>query len=183
MVKVHYTVKRENVKCGMLWEHTMKFETVKDAMRFVNSDKSGGKKGFILVGRPTLEHVQVHTLVRMLVTRQVIMLVTTKYDVGHTFCVPRVRKQVKQQELNWEGETWYKDIETYVPSVAFKKIVHIDIKVGRQVGIIYGVKDMTDQVDFISHYWPEANINNYTEEEAMSIAEEYAEQGKEYIGN
>jgi hypothetical protein len=111
------------------------------------------------------------------------MIINTKYDVGHTFYVPRVRKQVKQQELNWEGETWYKDIETYVPSVAIKKVVYIEVKAGRQVGITYGVKDITDELGMLSQYYPEANINNYTEEEAMSIAEEYAEQGKEYIGN
>ena len=56
MVKVHYTVKREGTK-SMLWDHTIKFDTVKDAMRFINSIKSGGKKGFVLVGKATLEHM------------------------------------------------------------------------------------------------------------------------------
>jgi hypothetical protein len=111
------------------------------------------------------------------------MLLKTKYDGGHTFWVPRVHQVIKKQELKFEGEVWYKDIEVYVPSAAIKKVVCIEIKVGRSVGIIYGVKNMTDEVDFISHYYPEANINNYTEEEAMAIAEEYAEQGKEYNGN
>jgi len=111
------------------------------------------------------------------------MIISTKYDVGHTFYVPRVRKQTTQQELHFEGETWYKDIEIYVPSVAVKKVVYIEIKAGRHIGIVYGVKNITDEVDLISHYYPEANINNYTEEEAMSVAEEYAEENKEYFGN
>jgi hypothetical protein len=56
VVKVHYTVKREDDKNNMLWDHKINFDTVKDAMRFINSVKSGGKKGFVLVGKPTLEH-------------------------------------------------------------------------------------------------------------------------------
>jgi hypothetical protein len=55
MVKVHYTVKREGEKRNMLWDHTINFESLKDAMRFVQSLKCGGKKGFVLVGKPTLE--------------------------------------------------------------------------------------------------------------------------------
>ena len=111
------------------------------------------------------------------------MNIVTKYDVGHTFWVPRVYKQFKQEELVWEGETWYKDIETYVPRVKLKKIVFIEIKVGRQTGIVYGVKNVNEDGNTLSSYYPEANITNYTEEEAMAIAEEYAEQNQEYFGN
>ena len=111
------------------------------------------------------------------------MNIITKYDVGHTFWVPRVYKQFKQEELVWEGETWYKDIETYVPLVKLKKIVFIEIKVGRQTGIVYGVKNVNEDGNTLSSYYPEANITNYTEEEAMAIAEEYAEQNQEYFGN
>jgi tetrahydromethanopterin S-methyltransferase subunit G len=111
------------------------------------------------------------------------MLVTTKYDIGHTFYVPRVRKQITQQELVWEGETWYKDVEEYIPYVKLKKIVFIEIKVGRQVGIVYGVKTYDDGDNVMSQYYPEGNITDYTEEEAMAIAEEYAEQNEEYFGN
>jgi hypothetical protein len=111
------------------------------------------------------------------------MIINTKYDVGHTFYVPRVRKQTTQQELHFEGETWYKDVETYVPYVKLKKIVFAEIKVGRNIGITYGVKTYEEGEDTLSQYYPEANITNYTEEEAMAIAEEYAEQNKEYFGN
>jgi tetrahydromethanopterin S-methyltransferase subunit G len=111
------------------------------------------------------------------------MKINTKYDIGHTFWVPRVRKEIQQEELVWEGETWYKDVETYVPYVKLKKIVYAEIKVGRNVGIIYGVKTYDEGEDTLSQFYPETNITNYTEEEAMSIAEEYAEQNKEYFGN
>jgi hypothetical protein len=55
MVKVHYSVKRDGVVRGRLWDHTIKFDNVKDAMRFIRSLECGGKKGYILVGKPTLE--------------------------------------------------------------------------------------------------------------------------------
>jgi hypothetical protein len=110
------------------------------------------------------------------------MNIMTKYDIGHTFYVPRVRKEVRQEELVWEGEYWYKDVETYIPYVKLKKIVYIEARVGRNIGIVYGVKTMNEDHG-LSQCYPEANITNYTEAEALRIAEEYAEQGKEYFGN
>ena len=111
------------------------------------------------------------------------MIIPTKYNVGDTFYVPRVYRQYEQQELVWEGETWYKDVETYVPLVKLKKIVCIEIRVGRSTGIMYGVKNIDEDDNVLTQHYPEANINNYTEEEAMSIAMEYAKQEKEYFGN
>jgi hypothetical protein len=111
------------------------------------------------------------------------MNIITKYHTGHTFWVPRVLKEVSQEELVFEGETWYKDIETYVPYAKLKKIVCIDIHIGRVTRIVYGVKNVGDASEELTKFYPEANINDYTEEEAMAIAEEYAEQNKEYFGN
>jgi hypothetical protein len=111
------------------------------------------------------------------------MIVETKYDVGHTFWVPRVYKKFEQQELVWDGETWYKDVETYIPLAKLKKIVYIEIKVGRQTGIMYGVKNVNDGDNTLSSYYPETNITEHTEEEAMAIAVEFAKQEKEYFGN
>ena len=111
------------------------------------------------------------------------MIVETKYDVGHTFWVPRVYKKFEQQELVFEGETWYKDVETYQPLAKLKKIVYIEIKVGRQTGIMYGVKTVEEDYPVLSSYYPETNITEHTEEEAMAIAMEYAKQEKEYFGN
>ena len=111
------------------------------------------------------------------------MVIETKYDVGHTFWVPRVYKKYEQQELVWEGETWYKDAETYVPVAKLKKIVYIEIKVGRSTSVMYGVKNVNDGDNTMSSYYPETNITDHTEEEAMAIAMEFAKQEKEYFGN
>ena len=111
------------------------------------------------------------------------MILTTKYSVGHTFWVPRVYKRFSQEELVWEGESWYKDVETLEPLAKLKKIVYIEVKVGRSVSIMYGVKNVGDGEATLSQYYPEANITEYTEEEALAVAHRYAEKGEEYYGN
>ena len=111
------------------------------------------------------------------------MLIETKYDIGHTFWVPRSRKVFEQEELNYEGETWYRDIEVLEPSAKLKKIVCIDVHVGRVSGTKYGVKNVTDSVAHLTSFYSEENITNYTEEEALAIAKEYADSGKTYYGN
>ena len=111
------------------------------------------------------------------------MIVETKYSVGHTFWVPRVYKRHSQEELVWEGESWYKDVETLEPIAKLKKIVCIEVKVGRGVSIVYGVKNVGEGEATLSQYYPEANITEYTEEEALAVAHRYAEKGEEYYGN
>ena len=111
------------------------------------------------------------------------MFIETKYDVGHTFWVPRVRRVIAQEELVFEGETWSKKVETYVPFVRQKIIVSIEARVGERTGIIYGVVTADEGKPALSQYYPEGNITDYTEDEARRIAEDYAEQGKEYFGN
>ncbi len=110
------------------------------------------------------------------------MIINTKYDIGHTFWVPRVHKKIIQEELVWEGESWFKEMETYVPFAKLKKIVCIEIRAGRQIGIVYGVKNVSGDGG-LANYYPEETISNYTEEEALSIAEEYAESNTAYFGN
>jgi hypothetical protein len=111
------------------------------------------------------------------------MLIETKYDVGHTFWVPRSRKVFEQEELNYEGETWYRDVEVLEPSAKLKKIVCIDVHVGRVSSTKYGVKNIDDGDKMLTSFYPEENITNYTEEEALAIAKGYAEAGKTYYGN
>ena len=112
------------------------------------------------------------------------MVINTKYDVGHTFWVPRSRKVFEQGELNYEGETWYRDIEVFEPSAKLKKIVCIDVHVGRVSGTKYGVKNAEDDVvKTLTSFYTEDNITNYTEEEALVIAKQYVEAGKTYYGN
>ena len=113
------------------------------------------------------------------------MLIETKYDIGHTFWVPRSRKVFEQEELNYEGETWYRDIEVLEPSAKLKKVVCIDVHIGRNsaVAIKYGVKNINDDDRHLTAFYTEADITNYTEEEALAIAKGYAESGKTYYGN
>ena len=64
-----------------------------------------------------------------------------------------------------------------------KKIVCIDVHIGRSIGIKYGVKNIDEDDRFLTSFYPEDNITNYTEEEALAIAKQYAESGKTYYGN
>jgi hypothetical protein len=110
------------------------------------------------------------------------MVIETKYAVGETFWVPRVLKNVEKQELTFEGETWYKDEVSYWAFAKLKKIVCIDIHVGRQINVVYGVKNVLDADNDLTKHYPEANLTMYSEEEAMKIAKQYAAEEKEYYG-
>ena len=48
---------------------------------------------------------------------------------------------------------------------------------------MYGVKNVGEGEGTLSQYYPEANITEYTEEEALAVAHRYAEKGEEYYGN
>ena len=112
------------------------------------------------------------------------MIVNTKYDVGFTFWVPRVRKQMFTEELCFEGETWSREVTKYVPYVKKKEIVCININVSPKsvTRILYSITDY-DERQQLSQSYTEDALTNYTEEEALSIAEEYAESNTEYFGN
>jgi hypothetical protein len=112
------------------------------------------------------------------------MNITTKYDIGHTFWVPRVYKKIEKQELMWEGEAWYKDMEVLTPFARLKRIVCMEIRVGRKIVIMYGVKNVGDnEKEELTQYHQEENINDYTEEQALAIAREHAKAGNTYYGN
>ena len=111
------------------------------------------------------------------------MKIETKYDVGHTFWVPRSKRVYEQEELCYEGETWYRDVEALEPSAKLKKIVCIDVHVGRAIGFKYGVKNINEDENHLTSFYTEADITNYTEEEALALAKQYAEAGKTYYGN
>jgi hypothetical protein len=112
------------------------------------------------------------------------MIVNTKYDVGYTFWVPRVRKQMFTEELCFEGETWSREVTKYVPYVKKKEIVSITARVNcySNVRVLYSIIDYKETHQLSQTYTEDA-LTNYTEEEALSIAEEYAESNIEYFGN
>lgn len=55
--------------------------------------------------------------------------------------------------------------------------------VGRVSSTKYGVKNIDDGDKMLTSFYPEENITNYTEEEALAIAKGYTEAGKTYYGN
>jgi len=113
------------------------------------------------------------------------MEIRTKYDVGHTFWVPRVRKHYETLELDHDGETWIRELETYEPYIKLKKIVKITIQVNENgTSLFYGVIDSDEDYsnDFLAQQYRESQIPNYSESEAWYIARQYAGREKEYFG-
>ena len=112
------------------------------------------------------------------------MKIETKYEVGHVFCVPRSNRVLHKVELMFDGETWSRDTYKIEPVIKYKEIVKIIVTMDVKMTpwISYYVVD-EGQSDQLSSVYAEHQITNYTEEEAMKIAEEYAMQEKEYYGN
>ena len=113
------------------------------------------------------------------------MNINTKYDVGHTFWVPRVRKRYDNLELRYEGNIWFREIERYEPYVKLKRIVKITVQVNKRgLSLFYGVIDDDEDSsnDFLPQQYREDQITKYTESEARYIASQYAGREKEYFG-
>jgi len=112
------------------------------------------------------------------------MIIPTKYNVGHTFWVPRSMDFWTTEELTHEGEVWKRKVKEIIPSVKQKKIVGIDITVNRdgKVAVQYFTVNVGHE-DTMSQVYQEITINNYTEEEALAIAKDYADRNETYYGN
>ena len=115
------------------------------------------------------------------------MIIPTKFNVGHTFWVPRCVPEYSTEEMHFEGETWSREVKTYKGYAKQKRIVKIvasTVKSGAGVHIQYYVLN-TDEAEnsSMSQVYSEADINDYTEEEAYDIAQEYQENEEEYYGN
>jgi hypothetical protein len=113
------------------------------------------------------------------------MNINTKYDVGHTFWVPRVRKRYKKVDLTYDGYLWVREVESYEPYVKLKRIVKITIQIDKKgTSLFYGVIDDDEDPtkDFLLQQYRENQILNYTESEAWYIARQYAGREKEYFG-
>jgi hypothetical protein len=113
------------------------------------------------------------------------MNINTKYDVGHTFWVPRVRKRYKNVDLTYDGYLWVREVESYEPYVKLKQIVKITIQIDKKgTSLFYGVIDAAEDPDkeFLFQQYRENQILNYTESEAWYIARQYAGREKEYFG-
>jgi hypothetical protein len=111
------------------------------------------------------------------------MLIATRYDVNETFWVPRCVPEIVKEELTWEGDTWYRDVPKFKAYAKKKRIVKIEASVNvRDMACImyYLINDGAEGE--LAQVHLEASINDYTEEEALKIANEYAEREEAYYG-
>ena len=115
------------------------------------------------------------------------MIIPTKYNVGHTFWVPRCVIEYSTEEMHFEGETWSREVRTYVGYAKQKRVIKIvasTTKGGAGIHIQYYVLNVgEDENGQMSQIYSQSDINDYTEEEAYNIAMEYQEQEEEYFGN
>jgi len=111
------------------------------------------------------------------------MIIPTKYNVGHTFWVPRSLDHWATEELTYEGEVWKRKVLEIRPSVKQKRIIGIVITVNKGGTNIQYQTVNVDNEDTLCQVHQEEVINDYTEEEAMAIAVEYANRKETYYGN
>lgn len=113
------------------------------------------------------------------------MIIETKYEIGHTFWAPRCYKRFEQEKLVWDGEEWYRNVPYFEAVAKQKEIVaiHAGIKKDGEWYIQYGCIDFGQDTDQLSSWYGEKAITEYTEEQALEIAQQYADKQKEYVGN
>mgnify|MGYP006295119113 FL=1 len=112
------------------------------------------------------------------------MLIETKYNVGDLIWVPRCYQEWDKEELNFEGEVWYKDIQKFKALAKQKRIVKIEASVN-EIGntlIMYYLINEDEGEGQMANVYAEELIHNYTEEEALQIAKEYEQHGASYYG-
>jgi len=114
------------------------------------------------------------------------MKIKTKYDVGHTFWSPRcLSKYIEHQFVDNDGNVWTRGESEYTISAKHKEIVGIEINVDEdnKVSFSYYVKNRNN---LIEHQYPslyeEERVNNFTEEEALAVAQQYADRKEDYYG-
>ena len=112
------------------------------------------------------------------------MNIVTKYDIGHTFWVPRSMDYWKTEELRHEGEIWERQVKEIRPSVKQKKIIKVEVSVCKtsEPLIQYYCINCEGDKNQLSQVYSEEKINDYTEEEALAIAKEYADRNETYYG-
>lgn len=111
------------------------------------------------------------------------MNIVTKYDIGHRYWVARSIKRVHEEEQEINGKIWVRTYFTYDPIVKQKEIISIEARVNKDgvPNILYGARNVEDSLE-LSQWYSESQIENYTKEEAESIADEYAQSNEELYG-
>ena len=113
------------------------------------------------------------------------MDIRTKYDIGHTFWVPRCHIEYDTETLVFEDNEWTREVQKhvgYAKQKFIKKIVASTTCFGGKVYIQYYVLNVGEK-DAMSQVYSEDQITDRTEEEAYAFAMEYQKQEKEYYGN
>jgi len=112
------------------------------------------------------------------------MIIPTKFNIDDTFWVPRSIQEYEKEELKFEGETWYKDVLKFKAYAKRKKIVKIEIYVNSNNNVLtmYYIIDDDGNTNQMASVYTEDAINRYTEEEALAIAQEYANKEEAYHG-
>ena len=117
------------------------------------------------------------------------MLIPTKYSIGHTFWVPRCNPEYSTEEMHFEGETWSREVTTYVGYAKQKRVIKVVASAWEKddeprLRVQYYVLNTDENFqNSMSQVYLESDINDYTEEEALAIALEYQKQEQEYYGN
>lgn len=112
------------------------------------------------------------------------MDIRTKYDVGHTFWVPRCHIEYDTETLVFEDNEWTREVQKhvgYAKQKFIKKIV-ASTSFNNKVYIQYYVLNVGEE-DTLSQVYSEDQITNRTEEEAYALAMEYQAKEEEYFGN
>ena len=112
------------------------------------------------------------------------MKIETKYNVGDLIWVPRCYRTFDREELSFEGETWFRDVEVYKGFAKQKRIVKIEASVNEieKIHISYYMINEGEGDGQMSSVYAEDLIPKYTEEEALEIAKEYERKQEEYFG-
>jgi hypothetical protein len=113
------------------------------------------------------------------------MKITTQYDVGYQFWVPRVVKQVVIITKVFEGQEWRRQEETLEIKTKHKQVKRIDISVDStgDVSVKYYCVNVGEvETDWPTIYSPQDMI--FTDEQtARNLAREWREtHGCEYYG-
>jgi hypothetical protein len=107
----------------------------------------------------------------------------TKYDIGHRYWAARCIKRCHEEEMILDDKMWVRTYFTFEPIIKEKEIISVEIRSSKRgTAIIYGTLNVGERYSELQRYFSENNIENYTKEEAMEIAKEYAENCLEYFG-
>ena len=112
------------------------------------------------------------------------MNIETKYNVGDLIWVPRCVQVYDKEELNFEGEIWYKDVTKLKAFAKQKRIVKIEASVNEigNVYIMYYLINEGEGDGQMASVYGEDQINTYTEEEALEAAKDYERREEPYYG-